>query len=74
MSGDVLENLSRRMVSLVRFFDSDELAPGLADEITRVRMIKNGEIEPCRCGKCLLCRQTKVVDKIIDWRELLGEV
>ncbi|MBQ2114362.1 MAG: hypothetical protein II324_02165 [Selenomonadales bacterium] len=25
MSGDVLENLSRRMVSLVRFFDSKEM-------------------------------------------------
>ena len=60
--------------SLKRKLFGDELAPGLADEITRVRMIKNGEIEPCRCGKCLLCRQTKVVDKIIDWRELLGEV
>lgn len=60
--------------SLKRKLFGDELAPGLADEITRVRMIKNGEIEPCRCGKCLLCRQTKVIDKIIDWRELLGEV
>lgn len=60
--------------SLKRKLFGDELANGIQDEITRVRQIKAGEIEPCKCGKCLPCRQTKVVDRIIDWRELLGEI
>ena len=59
--------------TLKRKLFGDELADGLQNEITRVRQLKKGEIEPCKCGKCVLCRQSKVVDKIIDWRELLGD-
>lgn len=36
--------------------------------------LKNGAIEPIRCGMCDYCKHTKVLEKPIHYSELLGEV
>lgn len=36
----------------------------------RYAAIKRGEIEPERCGKCDYCRSTKVLSKVIDYRDI----
>lgn len=52
----------------------NEFQDGIANDIARIKGLKDGSIKPEKCGKCYWCRKNKVVDKIIDWRELLGEV
>lgn len=36
--------------------------------------LKNGEIDPIRCGFCDYCKHTKVLDHAINFSELLGEL
>jgi hypothetical protein len=46
-----------------RLAEVEELAP-------KFQAIKQGQSEPERCGKCDYCKATKVLDSIIDYREL----
>lgn len=52
----------------------DELREGLANRIEQVRLLKSGEVEPCKCGKCDYCKKNKVLDRVISWQELGGEL
>lgn len=38
--------------------------------VNRYQLIKEGEIEPMRCGHCECCKQTKVLTDITTWEEL----
>lgn len=40
----------------------------------KIVALKNGEMEPIRCGMCDYCKHTKVLEKPIHYSELLGEV
>ena len=50
----------------------NEFTQGLVDDITKVRMLKNGEIEPIHCGKCDLCLSEKKIERPIHFSELGG--
>lgn len=50
----------------------NEFTQGLVDDITKVRMLKNGEIEPIKCGKCDLCLEEKKIERPIHFSELGG--
>lgn len=52
----------------------NEFNQGLVDDITKVRMLKNGEIEPLRCGRCDLCLSEKKIEKPIHFTELMGSI
>ena len=59
-----------------------QLEPNLLDEVIReveqntpkILMLKNGEVEPIRCGICDWCKHTKVLTRPIWSSELLGEI
>ncbi len=40
----------------------------------KIVALKNGEVEPIRCGLCDYCKHTKVLMRPIHFTELLGEV
>ena len=40
----------------------------------KILMLKNGEVEPIRCGVCDWCKHTKVLTHPIWSSELLGEI
>lgn len=40
----------------------------------KILRLKNGEIEPIRCGTCDYCKHTKVLTKPIHFSELLGVI
>lgn len=52
----------------------NEFNQGLVDDITKVRMLKNGEIEPIKCGRCDLCLEEKKIERPIHFTELMGKV
>lgn len=35
--------------------------------------VKSGNVEPRRCGKCGFCRDTKKIDRVIEYEDLLEE-
>lgn len=39
-----------------------------------IKMLKNGEAEPCRCNKCEWCRRNKVLTKPVNYLEIDGEI
>jgi hypothetical protein len=39
-----------------------------------IKMLKNGEAEPCRCGSCEWCRRNKVLKAPINYLDIDGEV
>jgi len=39
-------------------------------KMDRIKLVKAGKVEPVRCETCDYCRQTKKVDKIIDYRDV----
>ena len=39
--------------------------------LPRMKDIKDGKIEPNKCGKCDFCKFTKKLEKIIDYRDLV---
>lgn len=41
---------------------------------SKIVALKNGEVEPLRCGLCDYCKHTKVLKRPIHFTELLGEV
>jgi hypothetical protein len=43
----------------------------IRDNLPRIMQVKSGELEPARCEHCDYCRQTKRIDKIIHYTELL---
>lgn len=43
----------------------------VADNIEQVKLVKSGEADPCRCGRCPYCRRTAVLKKAINYRELI---
>lgn len=43
------------------------------DKLPRFQAIKNGEIEPDRCGKCDYCKSTKVLAEPISLEDLIYE-
>ena len=38
--------------------------------VRRYQLIKEGLIEPIRCGRCECCKESKVLNKITSWEEL----
>ena len=44
---------------------------GLKYGVERIKLLKSGEVEPDRCGKCDYCKATKVITKPILMSELL---
>jgi hypothetical protein len=58
--------------AVLRFLEED-FQEGLREVQTYIKHImdvKEGRIEPQRCGKCEYCRATKKLDKAIHWSEL----
>lgn len=49
-----------------------EFSKGLADDITQIRLLKSGEVEPIRCGCCDLCVSEKHIERPIHFTELEG--
>lgn len=57
--------------------DNDHLKEKLYEvekNVPKILMLKNGEVQPIRCGLCDWCKHTKVLTKPIHFSELLGEV
>ena len=52
----------------------NEFNQGLVDDITKVRMLKSGDIEPIKCGRCDLCLEEKKIERPIHFTELMGTV
>lgn len=52
----------------------DDFNPGIADLCETTRLLKEGSIEPTRCGKCDVCRTDKKITRPIHYTELLGEL
>ena len=52
----------------------NEFQEGIANQVNAIRIVKNGEVEPCRCGSCSWCRKHKSIKKPIHFTELLGEI
>lgn len=52
----------------------NEFNQGLVDDITKVRMLKSGDIEPIKCGRCDLCLEEKKIERPIHFTELMGAV
>jgi hypothetical protein len=50
--------------------DLDAKLAEVEDLAPKFQAIKQGQLEPERCGKCDYCKSTKVLDAIIDYREL----
>jgi len=36
--------------------------------------VKNGEVEPVRCGHCDWCRETKTIERVTEYEELLERI
>lgn len=49
----------------------DGTLAGVGFGVERIKLLKSGEVEPDRCGKCDYCKQTKVITKPILMSELL---
>lgn len=49
----------------------DSTLVGLKYGVERINLLKSGEVEPERCGKCDYCKQTKVISKPILMSALL---
>lgn len=39
--------------------------------VSTIQMLKNGEVEPVRCGVCEYCRKTKVLTEAVPYGELI---
>lgn len=50
----------------------NEFEQGLANDFEQLRLIRNGELEPLKCGECEVCISEKVVGKPIHFTELEG--
>lgn len=46
---------------------------GIQHGVERINKLKNGEIEPIRCGKCDYCKETKIITSPILISDLLEE-
>ena len=56
------------------YIDDDKLKEALQEVkqiIPSIRMLKDGEVEPIRCGHCEYCRSTKVLEKPVHYSELI---
>ncbi len=49
----------------------DGALAGVEYGVNRINRIKNGEIQPERCGRCDYCKETKIIHKPISMSELL---
>ena len=49
----------------------DSTLVGLKYGVERIKLLKSGEVEPDRCGKCDYCKETKVITKPILMSALL---
>ena len=64
-------------LEVVAFDDQPELNEYLAevaDLLPEIMRIKNGEIEPKRCGLCAYCRSTKKIKNMLPFREFKQEI
>lgn len=56
------------------FWIEDDVLDAALDEVKalapRFQKIKNGEIEPTKCGKCFDCRKKKILQNPINYREV----
>lgn len=52
----------------------DECRTNVEQQAPKILMLKRGEIEPLRCGKCDYCRATKVLKQPIHYSELIGDI
>ena len=51
-----------------------EALRGVEAAMPHVLAVKHGKEEPCRCGTCKYCRDTKVLKAPIGLDELLGQI
>ena len=56
--------------TLHRRIYGDEFNPGIASEVERIRLIMNGEVEPCECGRCDYCLPRKKIKNFLTLDEL----
>lgn len=45
----------------------------VGEKLPRIQRIKEGGIQPRRCGQCEYCRETKTIDKIIHYTDLMPQ-
>jgi hypothetical protein len=58
---------------VVLCFKEEDFQEGLREVqtyINHIMDVKEGRVEPIRCGNCAYCRSTKKLDKAIHWSEL----
>lgn len=60
--------------SLHDIIHGNEFKRGLADDFEQIRLLKEGEIKPRKCGRCELCIKEKKLVKPIHYTEILGEI
>lgn len=59
--------------TLHRRIYGDEFSPGIANEVERIRLLMNGEVEPCSCGRCDYCLPRKKICNFMTL-DMLDEV
>lgn len=59
--------------TLHRRIYGDEFSPGIANEVERIRLLMNGEVEPCSCGRCDYCIPRKKICNFMTL-DMLDEV
>ena len=52
----------------------NEFQHGITDDLTQIRLLKAGEVEPRKCGHCDLCLSEKKISKPIHYTEIMGEI
>ena len=52
----------------------DECLRSIENNIPKIVMLKNGEIDPIRCEMCDYCKHTKILTRPILPDELIGEI
>jgi len=51
----------------------DSALVGVATGVERIKLLKSGEVEPDRCGRCDFCKETKVITKPISMAALITD-
>ncbi|MNW44144.1 hypothetical protein D3C74_213660 [compost metagenome] len=53
-------------------YDIQRELDGIKDNMPRLIKVKSGMLEPTRCEKCRYCRETKQLNKIVHYSELIA--
>lgn len=61
-------------IAIISLKDPERMAIELdkvRENVPRIQMVKAGLDAPRKCGKCAYCRETKVIDRIMSYTELM---